>query len=150
MAPTPTHFWRKTAKTPHIAAVAEQSKSAKSRDEMGPDWRFPDTVCPNSGQVRSIGCKLVITKLIGRTESHFPVRGYMVNFPRQQEDFVTLSERERQVLQCVANGLSSKECAQELGIAPRTVERHVENLRNKLNARNKSHLVAKALSAGHI
>ena len=74
----------------------------------------------------------------------------MVNFPSQQEDFVSLTDRERQVLQCIAQGLSSKQCAQELGIAPRTVERHVENLRNKLNARNKPHLVAKALSAGHI
>ena len=74
----------------------------------------------------------------------------VVNFARQHEDFVTLSDREREVLQCIASGLSSKECAQELGIAPRTVERHVENLRNKLNARNKPHLVAKALAAGHI
>jgi DNA-binding CsgD family transcriptional regulator len=74
----------------------------------------------------------------------------MVNYQRQPDDFVALSERERQVLQCIASGLSSKQCAQELGIAPRTVERHVENLRNKLNARNKPHLVAKALAAGHI
>lgn len=74
----------------------------------------------------------------------------IVNFPRQQEDFVTLSEREREVLECIARGFSSKECAQELGIAPRTVERHVENLRNKLNARNKPHLVARALAGGHI
>ena len=74
----------------------------------------------------------------------------MVNFPSQQEDFVSLTDRERQVLQCIAQGLSSKQCAQELGIAPRTVERHVENLRNKLNARNKPHLVARALAAGHI
>ena len=74
----------------------------------------------------------------------------MVNFPGQQEDFVQLSAREREVLQCVASGLSSKQCAQQLGIAPRTVERQVENLRNKLNARNKPHLVAKALAAGHI
>jgi LuxR family transcriptional regulator, transcriptional regulator of spore coat protein len=74
----------------------------------------------------------------------------MVNFARQHEDFVTLSERERQVLQCIARGLSSKQCAQELGIAPRTIERHVENLRNKLNARNKPHLVAKAIAGGHI
>ena len=78
------------------------------------------------------------------------IQGLMVNFPRQQEDFVTLSERERQVLECIALGLSSKQCAQQLGIAPRTVERHVENLRNKLNARNKPHLVAKALAGGHI
>ena len=74
----------------------------------------------------------------------------MVNFPRQQEDFVTLSEREREVLQCIARGLSSKQCAQQLGISPRTVERHVENLRNKLNAKNKPHLVAKALAGGHL
>jgi DNA-binding CsgD family transcriptional regulator len=73
-----------------------------------------------------------------------------VNFAKQPEDLVALSEREREVLECVAQGLSSKECAQQLGIAPRTVERHVENLRNKLNARNKPHLVAKALAAGHI
>ena len=74
----------------------------------------------------------------------------MVNVPRQQEDFVMLSDRERQVLECIARGLSSKQCALELGIAPRTVERHVENLRNKLHARNKPHLVAKALAGGHI
>ena len=80
----------------------------------------------------------------------FPVTEQMVNFPRQQEDFVSLSEREREVLECIARGLSSKQCALQLGIAPRTVERHVENLRNKLNARNKPHLVAKALVGGHI
>ena len=74
----------------------------------------------------------------------------MVNQVGQQDDFVTLTEREREVMQCIARGLSSKQCAQELGIAPRTVERHVENLRNKLNARNKPHLVAKALAGGHI
>ena len=74
----------------------------------------------------------------------------MVNFQTQPEDFVALSQREREVLQCIASGLSSKQCAQELGITPRTVERHVENLRNKLNARNKPHLVAKALAGGHI
>ena len=74
----------------------------------------------------------------------------MVNVPSQPEDFVLLSEREREVLQCIAQGMSSKQCAQELGIAPRTVERHVENLRNKLHARNKPHLVAKALSGGHL
>ena len=73
-----------------------------------------------------------------------------MNFPSQQEEFVSLTERERQVLQCIAQGLSSKQCAQQLGIAPRTVERHVENLRHKLNARNKPHLVARALAAGHI
>jgi LuxR family transcriptional regulator of spore coat protein len=74
----------------------------------------------------------------------------MVNSLSQQDEFLSLSEREREVLQCIAGGLSSKQCALQLGIAPRTVERHVENLRNKLNAKNKPHLVAKALAGGHL
>ncbi len=74
----------------------------------------------------------------------------MVNAPGQPEDFIALTEREIEVLHCIAQGQSSKQCAQKLGIAPRTIERHVENLRNKLNARNKPHLVAKALAGGYI
>lgn len=66
----------------------------------------------------------------------------------EYEERVRLSDRERVILGAVARGLSSKQCAQELGIAPRTVERQVENLRNKLNARNKPHLVAKASLGG--
>jgi LuxR family transcriptional regulator of spore coat protein len=61
-----------------------------------------------------------------------------------------MSRRELEILDAIARGLSSKECALELGIAPRTVERHVENLRSKLHARNKPHLVARALSGGLI
>ena len=111
-------------------------------------WAF---ALSESGTGRSSACNKVITRPIGRKQlSGFPSTEPMVNFPRQQEDFVTLSEREREVLESIARGLSSKQCAQQLGIAPRTVERHVENLRNKLNARNKPHLVAKALAAGHI
>ena len=64
------------------------------------------------------------------------------------EDPPVLTEREREVLRCVADGLSSKEAAQQLGIAPRTVDRHIENLRHKLRARNKTHMVAKALASG--
>jgi len=102
-------------------------------------------------QARSTCCNAVTIRVI-KTEPNigFPIRGCVLNFPRQQEDFVALSEREREVLECIARGLSSKQCAQQLGIAPRTVERHVENLRNKLHARNKPHLVAKALSGGHL
>ena len=105
----------------------------------------------DSGTGRSSTCNAGITRRIrGKRLSGIAITELIVNFPRQQEDFVTLSEREREVLECIARGLSSKQCAQQLGIAPRTVERHVENLRNKLNARNKPHLVAKALAGGHI
>jgi DNA-binding CsgD family transcriptional regulator len=57
-----------------------------------------------------------------------------------------LTSREREILHLVAQGYSAKETAQEIGIAPRTVERHIENVRHKLRARNKSHMIAKAVS----
>jgi DNA-binding CsgD family transcriptional regulator len=61
-----------------------------------------------------------------------------------------LSIREHQVLELVAEGMSAKRIAQQLEIAPRTVERHIENIRNKLRATNKTQMIAKALAFGLI
>jgi DNA-binding CsgD family transcriptional regulator len=66
------------------------------------------------------------------------------------DDAPHLSPRERQVLERVALGRSAKEVASELGIAHRTVERHIENARNKMRARNKTHMIAKALICGEL
>lgn len=57
-----------------------------------------------------------------------------------------LSSREREILEWVAQGMSAKEIAKSIGIAPRTVERHIENVRHKLRARNKTHMIAKAVA----
>lgn len=59
-----------------------------------------------------------------------------------------LTARERQVLTLVAEGLSSKEIAAELGIGPRTVETHRERLMEKLDARNAVDLVRSAFARG--
>ncbi|WP_106639166.1 response regulator transcription factor [Allosphingosinicella vermicomposti] len=59
-----------------------------------------------------------------------------------------LTPRESEVLELVANGLSAKEVAHEIGIAPRTVERHIENVRMKMRARNRAHMVAQAVLNG--
>ncbi|HEX7873806.1 MAG TPA: helix-turn-helix transcriptional regulator [Sphingobium sp.] len=59
-----------------------------------------------------------------------------------------LTNRELEVLALVAAGLSAKEIAQRISIAPRTVERHVENARLKMHARNRTHLVTCALIHG--
>jgi DNA-binding CsgD family transcriptional regulator len=44
----------------------------------------------------------------------------------------TLSTREREVLLWVANGLRNQQIAEQLGIRPATVKRHLENLYAKL------------------
>jgi DNA-binding CsgD family transcriptional regulator len=59
-----------------------------------------------------------------------------------------LTTREQQILELVAQGLSAKEVAQEIEIAPRTVERHIDNVRLKTRARNRTHMVTLALEAG--
>jgi DNA-binding CsgD family transcriptional regulator len=68
----------------------------------------------------------------------------------QVDDAPHLSSRERQVLEKVAQGRSAKEVAVELGIAHRTVERHIENARNKMRARNKTHMITKAVISGEL
>ena len=59
-----------------------------------------------------------------------------------------LTPREQQVLELVPGGYSAKEAANEIGIAPRTVERHIENVRLKMRAKNRAHMVTQAVLAG--
>ena len=53
----------------------------------------------------------------------------------------TLSERQRQVMDLAAKGLSNKEIAQQLGISPRTVEIYRAWVMEKTGARNLAELV---------
>lgn len=61
-----------------------------------------------------------------------------------------LTSREREVLKLVAGGCSAKQVAQQIGVAPRTAERHIENCRHKLRARNRTHMIAKAIACGEL
>ncbi|CAA9217469.1 MAG: Two-component transcriptional response regulator, LuxR family [uncultured Chthoniobacterales bacterium] len=58
-----------------------------------------------------------------------------------------LSPREKEVLQLVATGQTSKEIAQKLGISVGTVDVHRANLMKKLHLRNVAGLVAFAFQA---
>jgi DNA-binding CsgD family transcriptional regulator len=62
----------------------------------------------------------------------------------------TLSPRQQQILELVANGYSAKEVAGQIGIAPRTVEGHIESIRLKMRARNRAHIVTQAVLAGYL
>lgn len=61
---------------------------------------------------------------------------------------VALTPRERQVMELSAAGLTSEMVASELGMSPRTVNQHVDNVSSKLNARNRVHAVAEAMRRG--
>ncbi|WP_159978978.1 MULTISPECIES: response regulator transcription factor [unclassified Novosphingobium] len=59
-----------------------------------------------------------------------------------------LTNRESEILRAIAQGLSAKEVAKQLNIAPRTVERHIDHIRLKTRTRNRSHMVAFAIANG--
>ena len=59
-----------------------------------------------------------------------------------------LSKREREILQMVANGSTTKEVARDLGISPHTVKTHLERIFEKLGANDRAQAVAIAIRAG--
>jgi len=54
-----------------------------------------------------------------------------------------LSVREIDIVRCLLYGNTAKKTAKELFISPRTVERHLENIKAKFSCRNKYELVKK-------
>ena len=59
-----------------------------------------------------------------------------------------LTDRERQVLQLLAQGLTNKEIAETLVITTNTVKRHLKAIFRKLEVHTRSAAAAKAISAG--
>lgn len=68
----------------------------------------------------------------------------------QDEALAGLTLREIEVLKLVTLGRSAKEIARDLRIAPRTVERHIDHIRLKTRTRNRSHMVAYAMTNGFV
>lgn len=68
------------------------------------------------------------------------------NLPNLQ----TLSQREQQVLELVASGLTTPQIAQELELSPKTISRHRERIMNKLNLHSGTELVKFAIRTGLI
>ena len=62
----------------------------------------------------------------------------------------SLTGREREVVHLVSLGSAGPEIAEELGISHETVRTHVRNAMDKLGARSRAHLVARALAEGHL
>lgn len=67
---------------------------------------------------------------------------------RAEELVATSSNRERQVLSCLAAGAANKNIAYELGLSQRTVEGYRARLMDKLGVRSIGDLLQVALAAG--
>lgn len=72
-----------------------------------------------------------------------------INKPHEQKSvFSVLSQREREVLQLLAEGKTTKQAAMSLHISPKTVEAHRLNLMNKLGIDNIAQLTKYAIQEG--
>ena len=65
-----------------------------------------------------------------------------------QDPYETLTTRERQVLQCVAEGMTNRQIAEQLGLAVKTVDTHRMRLMRKLNIHDQTNLVKFAVRRG--
>jgi DNA-binding NarL/FixJ family response regulator len=63
-------------------------------------------------------------------------------------DLARLTEREREVLALVAQGLSNEEVAARLYLSPLTTKTHVSHIMSKLSARDRAQLVVIAYESG--
>jgi len=82
--------------------------------------------------------------------SSFVIQDYVANKkkPIQLRSISVLTSREREVLQLIAEGLSSKEIAQRLNLALKTILVHRNNIMRKLDIHNQTQLVRFALKEG--
>ena len=78
---------------------------------------------------------LVASKLLNRISNEPPIRAAAES----------ITPRERDVLELLAQGLQNKEIGDRLGITERTVKYHVGSLLGKLNAGNRTEAVATAV-----
>ena len=61
----------------------------------------------------------------------------------------SLTERQWEVLQILAQGKTNREIAQDLVLSDRTVQRHIADIYDKIGARNRSEATAFAMSQLH-
>ena len=74
-------------------------------------------------------------------------------FSRSRDDqppqaFPELTDREREVLGLIAEGLPNPEITRRLVLSPKTVRNHVSNILAKLQVRDRSEAIVRAREAG--
>jgi two-component system NarL family response regulator len=81
----------------------------------------------------------------GKILSEFATQARRKATPQLEEE---LSAREKEVLQCLASGLTNKEIGNKLAIAENTVKNHLKNILGKLHLENRVQAATFALQKG--
>jgi DNA-binding NarL/FixJ family response regulator len=78
------------------------------------------------------------------------IEGYLDLSKQEKDSYELLSDREKQVLKLIAEGLTHKEIASTLGISVKTAIAHQTNISEKLGIRSKAELIKFAIAKGII
>ena len=65
-------------------------------------------------------------------------------------DVVPITDREQAVLGLMADGLIATAIARRLGISPRTVSKHIENIYRKLGTHDRTSAVLRGQAMGYL
>lgn len=95
---------------------------------------------------RIVSSEIVMS--VRTTHSYQLMDEHSKNIPHGRHSFYFLTSREREVLRLVADGQTDRMVAETLVISPRTVNRHLSNIFNKLSVPGRAAAVALALRQG--
>jgi DNA-binding NarL/FixJ family response regulator len=96
--------------------------------------------------IRSVLAKKIF---LSQTIAETVITDYVTHIPRESfSAFSILTQREREVLQLIAEGKSTKEIASTLFLSVKTVETHRQNIMEKLNLRSVAELTKYAIREG--
>jgi two-component system nitrate/nitrite response regulator NarL len=138
----------------HIVAVSERADGTSVLDAMrvGVDAYLvkPDGLRRIGDAIkRVLGGERVIDPAL--EQAAVLELGRFARQARESSEVVSsLTPREREILELLAEGLTTQQIGRRLGISPRTVETHVAKLYRKLEVRTRVQAIAKAASLGLI
>ena len=96
-------------------------------------------VCGITFEARDDFCLNTIISVISQLNvgTQITPMGLVVNHTLMKQEFNLLTPREKECIKYLRLRLSSKEVARKLNISYKTVERHIENIKQKLNCRRR-------------
>ena len=87
----------------------------------------------------------ILARSVGTDSRPVPTSGADADSPVHRkglEEHPALSERQRQIVVLLAEGLTTKEICRRLGISPNTVKTHIASIFRALGVRNRTQVVA--------
>ena len=85
--------------------------------------------------------------IAGRLTAFFQ-QGTLTDQAESQPPFPELTDREREILERIAQGDNNQTIAQQLHISAKTVSNHISNIFNKLQVADRAQAIVKARQAG--